>query len=133
MTILDIVKHSFSIFKDVNIEVKEDEEQFNDEEQEGNVIVIDGWIYLIPRKAVKPKEHQHLHWDVNYGYVIHGVRYYKDGSGEPDDYDYKEIGVDLELMDAIKLAWATMIENAINIVLENAQEEEDFHKDYEEF
>jgi hypothetical protein len=127
-TPLEIVTRAFRLGKDFSVEVKEDQDDIY-EDQAGKAILIEGWIYLVPKHGKEKREsilgtveHDVILWDVSYGYVIHGVRYYPDGSGEPDDYDVKEVAQDLTLTDAIKKAWELFTENNLNCLFENLQE-----------
>ena len=55
---------------------------------------------------------------IGHGVVIPGVRYYKDGSGEPDDYDFVEVEDTQVAVDAAVKG----IRHALNLLLDNGTE-----------
>ena len=123
---VEIVNKCINCYKGLNVSVVEGEDDDVYENQDGKPIIIEDWIYLYPIKVDVPHETlsgttttKETRWTVSYGYVIHGVRYYPDGSGEPDDYDEKEVAADLTLTKAIHTAAEMMYSHSIDAVLEN--------------
>lgn len=60
--------------------------------------------------------------------IIPGVRYRRDGSGEPDDCDYVELGQAETLEGAVKLALSKLIEDRFS----NRLADERMAQDYED-
>lgn len=70
-----------------------------DLEREGDTdtVVIDGWLYLAETEVeeetvslVGKIKTKIPGWYLSYGYLEHGVRYYSDGSGQPDSWEVED-------------------------------------------
>jgi hypothetical protein len=124
-----------------DVPVRVDEKNFY---VEGHpAIEIDGWIYIStvehtihPRgiKTLPPK--QVLAYQIEVASIVHGVRYYPDGSGEPDSVDISDVGEPhLDIYSAVKAAVALYTQNLIehiaeaNGMAEMAEEEEKYWKE----
>ena len=117
-------------FKPLKVEVKETDEEVY-QEQCGKEIVIEDWIYLHPiTQAVEhltlsgTRVEMETRWNVSFGYIIHGTHYYPDGSGEPDDYDFKEVAMGKSLPEAIQEAMNLWTKNIVDGILESLSEHE---------
>ena len=121
---VEIVRKAINCFNGLNISVNETDDDIYPN-QDGKAIEIEDWIYLYPVKTlvrhngISPTAYQERRWIVTYGYIVPGVRYYRDGSGEPDDWDEKELASEVTLTKAIHVAAETMYSHSINAVLEN--------------
>ena len=110
---IKLVRNLFA--KDITV-VEKDETIYDDRIQSGNIIsIFDGTYDLVP--VEKDNE---IVWDVWIYEVNRGVRYYSDGSGEPDWIEERELGSNMLFKDAIKLIRDNMFETEYNNVMEDA-------------
>ena len=100
-------------------------------------IIIDGWITLTSvevqekvRKIAGTLTYKSIKWNIEKQVIIHGVRYRKDGSGEPDEIDFEEVESGLSLIQACKSVWHMIKDNEVDGMFENFSYEEEALEEY---
>jgi hypothetical protein len=81
------------------------------------MITVDGWLYIMDSEMDKEtitKTVKVPAWYLSYGYHDPGVRYYKDGSGQPPSWEVDDIGTYQSLYVAINNCASRIVQNHLD-------------------